>query len=161
MAGGGRLAQTIDLIVTRHHAYLHRALPRLQTLAAAARAEDRGSERTKVEAVERIVAAASVDLEHHMLAEESGVFPVIRRMEEGDAEAAGVAKHLVRHLEAEHSGSLEALAKIREITSEFTLPAGAGRSLRELYEALRDLDADLREHVRIEREVLFRETGAL
>jgi len=47
------------------------------------------------------------------------------------------------------------LNRIRELSSDFTPPAEACNSYRFLYEKLKEFEADLVEHMRVETNVLF------
>ncbi len=148
------LGEMTDYIETRHHSFLRDMLGRLEDLSSAARnGADAGTLRA-LDALDGVLAPLAIELEHHLMTEETTVFPVVREAED-NPERAAVAAHLIRHLSNEHANACEALDKIREITSDFTPPEGATAALAELYEALADLDADLREHIRLENDVLF------
>jgi regulator of cell morphogenesis and NO signaling len=52
------------------------------------------------------------------------------------------------------------LGKLQALTNGLKAPAGAFGSWRALYEGLGELSAELKEHIRIENEVLFPRFGA-
>ena len=58
-------------------------------------------------------------------------------------------------MEAEHDNANEALERIREITSTFEVPPYACVTYRALMAGLSELDADLRQHMHLENDVLF------
>ena len=160
------LSETVDYIERRHHAFLREMLERLADLSSAARARelarrslgeggaDAPALRT-IQAVDGVLEPLSIELEHHLMTEESAVFPQIRAMEEGKGDGPLVVRHVIQHLSTEHEHALEALDKLRRLASDFTAPAGASDEVREFYDALREFDDDLREHIRLEGEVLF------
>jgi regulator of cell morphogenesis and NO signaling len=47
------------------------------------------------------------------------------------------------------------LDRLRELTGGYTVPEGVGATWRALWDGLRALDHGLREHMRVEDEVLF------
>ena len=55
----------------------------------------------------------------------------------------------------EHESAGSALASLREITSDYTLPEGACASFAALYEGLKEVEADLHEHIHLENNLLF------
>ena len=140
------LRDLIRHIVTEHHGYLRRNLPVIA---------DGVSARGDVE-----LAAAfgrlRQELMLHLTKEESVLFPAIDRLESAQASGEPLPKAYfgsmrlpVQILEEEHHIADVALARIRELTDGFTVPRG------ELGAALKALDADLHEHMRLENEVLF------
>lgn len=156
------LGEVADYIEMRHHAFLREMLGRLEGLSSAARsAADAATLRT-LDALEGVLVPFAIELEHHLMTEESTVFPLAREAEDDAAspDRAEVARQLIGHLETEHANAREALAKIRELTSDFTAPVGASAAVVELFDALSDLDADLREHIRLESSVLFPRVAA-
>jgi regulator of cell morphogenesis and NO signaling len=99
-------------------------------------------------------------LEHHLITEEGAVFPLLESLE-GSAWNGELAQEhadvgqLTKHLESEHRKALEALERLRELRSGHNLPDGSLGRWRELLEGLEELDRDLKEHIRLEGEVLF------
>ena len=152
---GESASALIDRIVTRHHAWLREALPRIKALLSTARADAGGALSSSLDALERVLTPWAIELEHHLMTEESAVFPLIRALKTGAGDGPGVVRIVLRHIETEHESARRALENIRGITSDFTAPSGAPDSVRRLYAALGELDADLREHIRLESDVLF------
>lgn len=93
--------------------------------------------------------AIEADLDAHMQKEEQVLFPLLLA---GGGGCAPMAIQRMRNEHDDHQDRLEALACI---TNNYTIPDGACRSWRALYEGCAKLDADLREHIRIENELLF------
>ncbi|MDX1982401.1 MAG: hemerythrin domain-containing protein, partial [Bryobacteraceae bacterium] len=61
----------------------------------------------------------------------------------------------IRMMEHEHDDAGQALAAIRRITSDFTLPADACNTYRALYSGLQELERDLHMHIHLENNILF------
>jgi regulator of cell morphogenesis and NO signaling len=62
---------------------------------------------------------------------------------------------------AEHDSAGEALATLRRLTRDYQPPAGATPGLAHFYGELEALDRDLREHIRLEDDILFPRAIAL
>ena len=64
-------------------------------------------------------------------------------------EKLGITKERVRQIEQ------RALAKLREVTNNYTLPADACPTFRAMYEELQRMEADLHQHIHLENNILF------
>ena len=89
------------------------------------------------------------DLETHHQKEEMALFPMMLagRRDGMDAPIACMAD--------EHKDVLEQLTGLARITGDFAPPEGACTTWRALFELCRQIDADLREHMHLENNVLF------
>jgi regulator of cell morphogenesis and NO signaling len=58
-------------------------------------------------------------------------------------------------MEADHDRVGDDLRKIRELTSDFTLPSEACNTVRALYDGLENLENEMHQHVHLENEILF------
>jgi len=58
-------------------------------------------------------------------------------------------------MRADHAGHETDVARIRQLTADLTLPAGACSTWTRLYAGLEEFIIDLTEHMRLENEVLF------
>ena len=96
-----------------------------------------------------------MELESHMGKEESMLFPVLRRGSRG-----GEMDMPIRMMMREHEGHGEQLERIRELTDDLRAPADAPPAWTELYDAIEQLESELRQHIYLENNVLFvRATG--
>lgn len=96
-----------------------------------------------------LLARMREELEAHMTKEEQVLFPTLL------AGGAGCAPFAIRRMRLEHDDHTKRLAALRELTSKFEPPADACRSWRALYAGCAKLDAEVREHIRVENEILF------
>jgi regulator of cell morphogenesis and NO signaling len=140
------LRELIRHIVGEHHAYLRKALPRIagQLTAGQASAELAG-------AFENL----RYELMNHLDKEEAVLFPAIDRFESSLQAGEPLPKPCfgsielpIHIMEEEHELAKVQLARIRELTGDYSLPGEYCRSLREL-------DQDLQIHMALESDVLF------
>ena len=89
------------------------------------------------------------DLEAHQQREEIVLFPLLVRG------GGPLVRFPIQKMTSEHRDVDEQLVGLAGLTRDFTAPEGCCSSWRELYEAIRKLDADLQAHMRLEEEVLF------
>jgi len=111
--------------------------------------------------VQRLVGDLRGMLEPHLHEEEVLLFPMVRRLV--DAVAAGNAVPEVRRsvltgaipaMVIEHRDLCAALARMRELTGDYRVPADASDDYRALLEGLAVVEADVRQHVAEENERL-------
>jgi len=92
------------------------------------------------------------DLETHHQKEEMGLFPMIRC---GETHVDGP----ISCMTAEHEDVLEQLKGLARLTHDFTPPDGACGTWRALYALCQEIDSDLRDHMHLENNDLFRRFG--
>ena len=68
--------------------------------------------------------------------------------------------HPIGMMRREHDDHMINLGKLLALTNGLKLPEGACGSWRALYEGLGELSAELKEHIRVENEILFPRFGA-
>jgi regulator of cell morphogenesis and NO signaling len=150
------MRELIDHIVTIHHAYLYRELPRLAALAGQV-VGPHGIRHPELREVRDVFDALKDDLKSHMIEEETVVFPILARLE---AEIEGFESHggvedPIRVMEHEHDDAGAALARLRALTGGYTPPADACPTYRALLAGLAELEADLHVHIHEENNILF------
>jgi len=151
------LAELIANIVTTHHAYLQRELPRLTELAQKTQ-QAHGARHSELTEVQTVLAGLRAELESHMLKEERILFPMIEAMEvSGRIEPShcGSVQNPIGVMEHEHESAGRALGYLRELTAGFTPPVDACNTWRALLDGLRALETDLHEHIHKENNILF------
>jgi regulator of cell morphogenesis and NO signaling len=97
-----------------------------------------------------------------MLKEEQVLFPYVERMEQAvlagepvPAAFFGTVKRPIANMAAEHDDAGALLARIQELSSRYTAPAGACPTFVGLYKGLEEFERDLEHHVALENNVLF------
>jgi len=81
-----------------------------------------------------------------------GLFPMMRR---GQSPLSGPIACMTH----EHEDVVEQLHGLARLTNDFTPPDGACNTWRALYALCAEIDADLRDHMHLENNDLFRRFG--
>jgi regulator of cell morphogenesis and NO signaling len=151
------LADLCDHIERTHHVYLRSELPRLTELLSKVIGAH-GASHPELSELGQVFAGLRAELEPHMLKEEHVLFPAIRQIEQAAARVNlpfGTVANPIRVMEDEHGQAGNALARIRELTRNFAVPDDACNTYRATLDALRDLEADLHQHIHKENNILF------
>jgi regulator of cell morphogenesis and NO signaling len=161
------LAALIDFIINKHHVFTTQELDRVHVLLAKVRSvhAERHPELLKIEGLFNSLKA---DLTLHMKKEEMILFPYIIELEEAVSSGKrppspmfGTVKNPVRMMRMEHDTAGEILRDIRQLSSDFAVPADACISFQTLYEAMAALEQDLHQHIHLENNVLFPRAEAI
>ena len=148
-------------IVRRHHGYVRQQLPviaaHLEKLVAA-----HGERHPELRLIAGHFAELSSELQSHMLREEQVLFPYVQQLaasaEYGVEPPVGIfgsVRNPIRMMEAEHRYAGDELGVIRGLSSNYSAPADGCTTYRVCYEELAAFDADLRQHIHLENNILF------
>lgn len=150
------LRTLIDHIKSTHHSYLRRELPRLDQLVEKV-TRVHGSEFSWLQRLRDHFQALNADLQSHMESEEEYVFPAIRTLEAGRVLPDGSTLDVtaLEQMEAEHDEAGSILTHLRDLTNEYTPPGGVCATFRAMIDGLRELEADMHQHVHKENNILF------
>jgi regulator of cell morphogenesis and NO signaling len=151
------LTDLCDHIERTHHAYLKEELPRLEFLTSKV-ATRHGTNRPALLEVYDVFAHLKAEMDSHMMKEEQILFPLCRRLDVAEALPAshcGSVANPIAVMVQEHDGAGAALARIRELTENYTLPGDACNTYRALFDSLQQLERDLHLHVHKENNILF------
>jgi regulator of cell morphogenesis and NO signaling len=148
--------QLIHYILERHHVFTRNELERLAPLADKVR-RVHGDSHPELTEVKALLQALADDLVPHMLKEERVLFPYIERLADGDSTTPpfGTIENPLRMMDAEHESVGALLVHLERVTNHYTPPAGACGSYNALYAGLKELQADIHEHVHLENHLLF------
>lgn len=151
------LTELADHIQHTHHAYLKRELPRLQPLIEriAIKHHDKNP---KIVQLPAVYSDFRLEMEQHMAKEEHVLFPLIRRIDHALTHGERVSGSIAGPIEAmeiEHQHAGDALAVMRRLTDDFSTPGAACNTYRGVMQGLKELEADLHQHVHKENNVLF------
>ena len=161
------LADLASFIVDRHHRYLREALlsagGKIEKVVAA-----HGAKHAFLSPLRAVFGGMTAELNAHMSKEEIVLFPYIARLERAAAGAepppqapGGTVRNPIRMMEIEHDEAGAALRRMRELTSDYTLPEGACNTFRALYAQLEEIEGDLHRHIHLENNILFPRAAAL
>lgn len=150
-----------DYIINTHHRYVRDSIPFLSELSRKVAAVH-GNEHPELIKIAEVFAEVASDLSNHLVKEESILFPYIKEL--CLAQRSGVPlpeshfgeiNNPIKVMEMEHEGAGEDLSEIRELSNNFTLPAGACNSYTILFKKLDEFENDLHQHVHLENNILF------
>lgn len=160
---GDTVASLIGHVLTTHHTYLRRELPRLadlMTKVVTAHVE----RHPEVADVQVTLAEITDDLLPHLLKEERILFPLAIELLGAVAPTdfhCGSVNNPIRVMHAEHDRVGELLATLRDQTGGFQVPEDGCPTWRALYAGLAELEHDTHTHVHLENNVLFPKITAL
>ena len=155
------LGRFIQHIVRVHHHHVRQELPRLAEMASkvAAKLSDRAPELARIsELIEKLHA----EMHAHIQKEEQVLFPFISQMDQESIVAYPPAHacfrsvtHPIFMMEQEHESVDHIVTELRRLTDHFEAPGWACATHIALLSGLREFEADLRQHVHLENDVLF------
>ena len=154
------LSQLIDHILAKHHAYLRAEFPRLAGMLAKVIAVHGERHPELRHPLGDLYAGLQRELEGHMWKEENVLFPLIKRMEQGQGAGEERTQGMpvggpIRMMEMEHESAGNALRQMRQVTSNYQAPEDACNTYRALFDGLNTLEADLHQHIHLENNILF------
>jgi regulator of cell morphogenesis and NO signaling len=155
------MERLIQHIVRVHHQCVRQELPRLAAMAQTLvnKRADRASDLKKVaELIEKLRA----DMFAHIQKEENVLFPFVARMDQDSILAYPPAHtcfrsvaHPIFMMEQEHESANHIVAELRSLTAGFVPPEWACTTHIALLTGLSEFEADLKQHVHLENNVLF------
>ena len=144
----------IDHIVDTHHAYLNSTLPELGELTNTI-LRVHGANHGELRRVHRLFNTLKMDLEEHLITEEETLFPLIREYANtGDKTKLEDALKVIDQIESEHEGAGDILKELRQMSSDYDIPADACPTFERTYQMLEELEGDLFSHIHLENNVL-------
>lgn len=146
------LQELMSHIVARHHQYVRTETPRIELWIEKCVAAH-GARRPELAQIRHTFAAMAAEMAQHMAKEELILFPAIARAESGIAESSLAAPVRMMMLEHDHSG--RDLAEMRKLSGDYVPPPDACNTYRALYKALDEFEADMRQHVHLENNIVF------
>lgn len=159
--GDKSLTDLIAHIVRKHHVYVRLETPRIEALLMKVAAKH-GPSNPQLAQIEHLFSAIGQELSTHLLKEEQVLFPYIRRMEQAlgtgepiPAGCFGTVRRPIANMIAEHDDAGALLAEIRQLSRDYSAPAGACPSFLALYRGLEEFERDLHYHVHLENNILF------
>jgi regulator of cell morphogenesis and NO signaling len=143
------LGALIDHILETYHRPLDTEFPRLEALARKVNAVHGPKDPERFAAILQTYLDLRAELEVHMQKEEQILFPWIRS---GRGASAGSP---IQVMLMEHDSAGVALDRLQKLTDGYKLPAEACATWTALWQGLEQFDAELRQHMHLESNVLF------
>ena len=155
------LSELTSYIVDKHHAFTRQEMDRLRALLDKV-CSAHGQNHPELLTVQALFRELCMDLTPHMFKEEQMLFPYIERMEEAAKNGHeispppfGTVRNPVRMMMMEHDTAGDLLRKLRETSSDYTVPKDGCISYQTLYQAMEAFEQDLHQHIHLENNVLF------
>ncbi len=136
-------------ILEKYHAPLPEDLAQLRGMADKVLRVHGDKDPLRLSELALTVRKLEVELSAHMQQEETVLFPQIVGQKDGSP------KEPIAQLHEEHETAGKALEAIKELTDGFVPPPEACATWSNLYSRLRAFDAELREHIHLENNILF------
>lgn len=151
------LTELTDHILDTHHVYMHKELPRLNTLMRQVLTAH-GEKNPSLHQLSRLFAELRDELEMHLMKEEQVLFPGIKELAASNRPIAfhcGSLGNPISVMEVEHDSAGKALEKMRQLTAGYSPPDWACNTYRALFDGLQHMEKDLHQHIHKENFVLF------
>lgn len=161
------LADLCHTIVAVHHAYVRNELPRLGYLAQHV-VERHAADQPDLPEIQKAIGDLGEELLQHLSKEERVLFPHIAGLDKSLASGAprtsacfGTVQVPIGVMLEEHDSALALLTRMRALSNNFTPPVGACPAVRSFFQGLAAFEADLRQHIHLENDILFPRALAL
>lgn len=155
------LASLTRYIVDKHHVFTREEMARLTALIEKV-CNAHGQNHPELLQIQTLFRDLANDLAPHMFKEERILFPYITELEAAAAGRRplmpppfGTVRNPVRMMMMEHDVAGDILRKLREASSDYTVPPDACISYQTLYGALEAFEQDLHQHIHLENNILF------
>lgn len=148
-------------IVQKHHRYVEKQIPVLQTYLKKI-AGVHGREHPELFEIAELFNKTAAELTAHMKKEELILFPQIQKLVctqndgvENNTIPFGTFKNPISVMMDEHTSEGERFQKIKELSNNYAVPAGACNTYRVAFALLNEFENDLHLHIHLENNILF------
>ena len=151
------IAELVDHIVSTHHQYLRRELPRVLNLIDKV-VNAHGSKAAELSKVRTVFGEMKAELDSHMWKEENILFPACKEIADNNSAVSGhfgSVSQPIAVMEMEHDSAGRALAELRELTNGYTAPEWACNTYLAMLDGLLSIEKDTHEHISTENNILF------
>lgn len=149
------LNELVHVIVNVHHAYLYENLPKISELVTKI-LRVHGENHPELTRVHKLFHTVKMELEAHLIEEETIQYPAIKSYLESGSEAdLDKAINIINQLQDEHTGAGNILKELREITNDYEVPGNACTTYRLTYSKLQEMESDIFKHIHLESNILF------
>lgn len=156
------LPDLLNYIESTHHTFVRAKAPLLleysQKMVRA-----HGENHEEIKPLAGWIRALVDDLMPHLMKEEQILFPAILGLH-NQVEMQNCFGHIgnpINAMQYEHDDALQIFEKISQLTNGFTPPAHACTTWRVCYASLAEFEADLKQHIDLENNILFPKALAL
>ncbi|MRJ10819.1 iron-sulfur cluster repair di-iron protein [Ornithobacterium rhinotracheale] len=150
-----------DYIEKTHHRYVEDKVPvLLQFLNKLCRVH--GERHPELLEIDQEFKTITQELAEHFAKEEQILFPFIRQMVTADRSGEeipqahfGSVENPIEMMKQDHENAGEIMAKIANLTSQYTPPADACNTYKVTFAMLQEFEEDLHKHIHLENNILF------
>ncbi len=148
-----------DYIVNTHHTYVKNNISDLNAFANKVYKVHGGSHPELARMFE-LVQMIKSELEVHLQKEEIILFPYIKSLVQKKDDlsrmaAFGTVQSPINVMEMEHESVGIAMAEIRTLSNNYSIPADACTTYKLYFELLEEFESDLHQHIHLENNILF------
>lgn len=151
----------VDYILQTHHKYVEKNIPILIDFTMKV-SRVHGVNHPKVITIAEKFREVAFEMVNHMNKEEAILFPYIKKMAQelknGNRSplfAQGSVQNPIAQMEHEHEVVGDLFKSIRELSDNYTPPAGACTTFKVSYLKLKEFEEDLHQHIHLENNILF------
>ncbi|MFZ0735186.1 MAG: iron-sulfur cluster repair di-iron protein [Candidatus Sulfotelmatobacter sp.] len=148
-------------ILTKHHAYVKRELPRLAQLAQKV-VNRHGLTRPELPVIAATLTQLDEELTQHLAKEEAVLFPYIAGLERSVSigtprprSCFGTVANPIAMMTQEHDAAGVLTSEIRRLSGNFTTPVDSCPTFHAFYDGLKEFEQDLHQHMHLENNILF------
>lgn len=147
--------ELIDQILEENETYLWTELSKISKLTTTI-LRVHGQSHPELNQVFKLFHSLKIEAELHLIKEETILYPRVEDyLETKSKEDLEKAINLIGELELDYSNILKLLEKLKEVTNNYTIPDDGCPTYETTYNKLYDLDADLIQHINLEKNELF------
>ena len=147
--------EIVEQILYKHHAYLWAELPKIGRLVITI-LKVHGANHPELSKVHRLFNTVNIELESHLVKEETIQYPAIREYLDSNDEAdLDKAIKIIDELKEEHAGAGNIMKELRIVTDDYKIPSDVCVTFESTYAKLQEMEDDLFQHIHLENNVLF------
>ena len=151
--------ELIEYIENTHHVYVKKLLPELSELTLKIMTVH-GAKHVVLFRVHELFSMLKAELERHLVREEEVLFPLIKEYgSDPNIELLARINKVRSDLEDEHEGAGNILKELRKITEDYKVPKDGCNTYYATFERIKELEADLFQHIHLENNILFKKIG--
>ena len=151
------MAHVIDGVVSVHHSALRVQAARIEQISRDIHAFGGADDPVLLE-IRTLVGGLRACIDEQLDKEEHALFPMLRRLEQQTVVTrchAGMIRSRIGMAERDLARIRGVLARLRDLAQEHLSPAGPCEACHELIRLIDEVNRDLREHTRLECEIIF------
>lgn len=158
------LTDLVAHIQATYHNPLREEIPRLDAMVDKVVSRHGEHYPDMLLSLQREFRALRDELLEHMMKEDEILFPAVVALEQGrrgTPDAAAWIDGPIEMMEVEHVHAGAAMAAMRQVTSNYTLPQGACPTFQGLFYGLAQFERDMHVHIHLENNIMFPRAAAL